>query len=109
MAFVVYLGALTVAGFLIVQQVTSDWAYSIGGGITARVPLAGSGAGADSEVSSALDILRAAGGVASAKPVFDDEKSALPSPWLDGACLAQDLLRRNMARAAVHLFPAART
>ena len=93
MAFMVYLGALAVAGFLIVQQMTSGWERSIGGSITVQLPpdLPPGGAGADGEVSSALDILRAAPGVASAKPVSNDEIRALLSPWLDGTGFAQDL------------------
>jgi cell division transport system permease protein len=97
MAFMVYLGALAVAGFLIVQQVTTDWERSMGGSVTVQLPpglppsLPPGGAGADGELASALDILRATPGVASAEPVSDDEMLALLSPWLDGAGLPQDL------------------
>jgi cell division transport system permease protein len=90
-AFMVYLGAMGVAGFLMVQQVTSGWERSIRGSITVQFSSASSGAGAGGEVSSALDILRATPGVASAKPVSDDETFALLSAWLDGGPLAQDL------------------
>jgi cell division transport system permease protein len=87
----VYLEAMGVPGFLIVQRVTSGWERSIRGSITVQFSSASSGADAGGEVSSALEILRATPGVACAKPVSNDEMLALLSAWLDGDPFAQGL------------------
>ncbi len=93
MAFMVYLGALAVAGFLIVQQVASGWERGLAGVLTVQLPPAapsGDGEGPD-DVAAALAVLRATPGVARAEPMSDDEMWDLLSPWLSGTDAARDL------------------
>jgi cell division transport system permease protein len=116
MAFMVYLGALAVAGFLIVQQVASGWERGIGGVVTVQLPPAGIGAdgevsgevsgGISDDVSAVLGLLRATPGVAHAQPVSDDEMRDLLSPWLGGTGISHDLPLPRLID--VHLTPGAR-
>ena len=88
MAFMVYLGVLAVAGFLIVQQVASGWERGLAGVVTVQLPPSERG---DEDVSAALEVLRATPGVASAERVADDEMQDLLSPWLRGTEIAGEL------------------
>ena len=112
MAFMVYLGVLAVAGFLIVQQVASGWERGLLGVVTVQLPPGGAGADGENsgdvadDVSAALGVLRATPGVARAEPVSDDEVRDLLSPWLGGTGMAQDLPLPRLID--VHLRPGAR-
>jgi cell division transport system permease protein len=90
-AFMVYLGALAVAGFLFVQQVTSEWQSSLGGVLTVQLPPADDDIAARREVDAALDVLRATPGIARAEPVSEKEMLSLLSPWLGETALAHEL------------------
>jgi cell division transport system permease protein len=115
-AFMAYLGALAVAGFLIVQQVTSGWERGVGGVVTVQLPPEGVAAnGAVSgdvsrdvsrDVSAALGVLRATPGVARAEAVSEEQMRDLLSPWLGGTELADDLPLPRLID--VHLTPGAR-
>ena len=116
MAFMVYLAALAVAGFLIVQQVASGWERGIAGVITVQLPPAGVGAdgqvpegvsgGVFADVSAVLDVLRETPGVARAQPVSDDEMRDLLSPWLGDTGMPDDLPLPRLID--VQLMPGAR-
>ena len=107
MAFMVYLGALAVAGFLGVQQVASEWEQGLAGVVTVQLPPAGVGVegGASDDVSAVLGVLRATPGVARARPVSDDEMRDLLSPWLGGTRMSDDLPLPRLID--VHLTPGA--
>jgi cell division transport system permease protein len=108
MAFMVYLGALAVAGFLIVQQVASGWERNLVGVVTVQLPAgAGDGDGnGGGDVSAALGVLRATPGIARAELVSNEEMRALLSPWLGGTGMADDLPLPRLID--VHLTPGAR-
>lgn len=89
MAFMVYLGVLAVAGFLIVQQLASGWERALAGHVTVQLPPSEQGNNAN--VLAALEVLRATPGVAGAEPVSDDEVRDLLSPWLGDSGIGQDL------------------
>ena len=107
MAFMVYLGALAVAGFLIVQQMASGWERGLVGVLTVQLPPGGVGAEGEisGDVSAALDVLRATPGIAGAEPVSDDAMRDLLSPWLGDAGMAPDLALPRLID--VHLKPGA--
>lgn len=107
MAFMVYLGALAVAGFLVVQQLASGWEQGLVGVVTVQLPPAGVGAdgGVSDDVLAVLGVLRATAGVARADPVSDDEMRDLLSPWLGGTGMSGDLPLPRLID--VHLTPGA--
>lgn len=94
-AFMVYLAVLALAGMLALSASARHWDRGVSGTLTVQIaPAAGSGVAAEADrrnLERALEILRATPGVASAKPVADEDIVALLRPWLGDEGIVGDL------------------
>lgn len=83
-----FLGVLVVAATLAAGNLADAWRSDLAGVATVRVSgLEGDVAG---RVKAVLEVLRTTPGIAGARPLSDDEQSALIAPWLgDDAGLAE--------------------
>ena len=79
-ASMAFLGVLAVAAGLAAGNLAAEWKTDLAGVATVRVSVLDG----DSEdrVKSVLEVLRTTPGIASARPLTDEEQTALVAPWL---------------------------
>jgi len=84
-AFMALLAALSVAGFLVLKQISENFKYSNQNSMTVQIP-AGENSKIDEENASKIQItLRSIEGVLEAKRISHAEIKKLLQPWLGGA------------------------
>ncbi len=86
-ALMVYLAALAASGALALDRDLASWDRGLAGALTIELPPAGGDA---HDLDAALDALRAAPSVLSARALSRDEVAQLLQPWL-GADLPREL------------------
>lgn len=89
-AVMVYLAALSVAGFGAVSNALSGWRADLASRLTVLVP-ARPHDSLDKRIDAALEVLKAAPAVAAARRLGDAEMKALLAPWLGADASLTDL------------------
>jgi cell division transport system permease protein len=89
-AVMVYLAALSVAGFGAISNALTGWRADLASRLTVLVP-ARPQTSLDQRIDSALEVLRAAPAVAAARRLGDSELKALLAPWLGPDASLTDL------------------
>lgn len=92
MALMVYLGALALAGALLVSDMTGRWDNGLSGGLTVQIMPPASTAGTDTRPAAALAFLRAYPGVQSAEALAPEQAARLVEPWLGAETAGSSLL-----------------
>jgi cell division transport system permease protein len=85
MAMMAFLACLALAGTLAAQALAAQWAQGLSGEATVQIP--GTAADAETQAVSALNVVSAAPGVASAERLSAEASAALLKPWLGDAAL----------------------
>lgn len=93
MALMVYLGALSLAGALLVSDMAGRWDSGLAGGLTVQImPPAAANAGTDTRPAAALAFLRAYPGVQAAEALAPEQAARLVEPWLGAETAGSSLL-----------------
>jgi len=89
-AIMVFLGALSAAGAIVLDQAMTNWGRSVAGTLTVEV---GSMTSPDAaaRVATAVELLRATPGIAEARPLDKAAVDRLLEPWLGEAMRTADL------------------
>jgi cell division transport system permease protein len=87
-AIMTFLGSLTVGVAMLVVSAAGDWQSEVGREVTIQVRPA-LGRNIDADVRNAVEIARAAAGIAEVRPYTKEQSAQLVEPWL-GAGLALD-------------------
>jgi len=91
--FMVYIATLALAGVMMLNHVAQSWTSGLSGSLTVQIaydPDAEDGA-SSANVAAAIRILLKTEGIASARPIAEEEVQTLLEPWL-GAGVAPDSL-----------------
>jgi cell division transport system permease protein len=89
-AIMTFLASLTTGVAMLVVSAASDWQSDVGREVTVQVRPA-PGRNIDTDVHSAVEIVRAAAGIADVRPFTKDESARLVEPWLGGGLALEDL------------------
>lgn len=92
MALMVYLGALSLAGALLVSDLAGRWDSGLAGGLTVQIMPAASNAGTDPRPAAALAFLQAYPGVQAAEALTPEQAARLVEPWLGAETAGTTLL-----------------
>lgn len=87
-AIMTFLGSLTIGVAMLVVSAAGDWQSEVGREVTIQVRPA-PGRNIETDVRNAVEIARAAAGIAEVRPYTKEESAQLVEPWL-GAGLALD-------------------
>ncbi len=91
-AFMVYLAALALAATMVLSGASANWRQGLEGTLTVQIlPGMGDGAALTARVDSALRLLRATPGIASADAISPQQAAGLLEPWLGKGGLAAEL------------------
>jgi len=89
-AIMTFLGSLTVGLAMLVVNAAGDWQSEVGREVTIQVrPVPGRNI--DADVRNAVEIARAAAGVAEVRPYTKEESARLVEPWLGPGLALDDL------------------
>jgi len=89
-AIMTFLGSLTVGLAMLVINATGEWQAEVGREVTIQVrPMPARNI--DADVRSAVDIARAAAGIAEVRPYTKEESARLVEPWLGPGLALDDL------------------
>src|SRR6188508_2230898 len=89
-AIIAFLASMTTGAVVLVNAAASDWQAEVAREITIQVRPQ-NGRDLEAEVRKAVDIVRAAPGVAEVRPYTKEESSRLLEPWLGSGLALDDL------------------
>ncbi len=89
-AIMTFLASLTTGVAMLVVSAATDWQSDVGREVTIQVRPAPAH-NIDADVRSAVEIARAAAGVAEVRPFTKEESARLVEPWLGGGLALEDL------------------
>jgi cell division transport system permease protein len=89
-AIMTFLGSLTIGVAMLIVSAAGDWQSEVGREVTIQVRPA-PGRNLETDVRNAVEIARAAAGVAEVRPYTKEESARLVEPWLGAGLALEDL------------------